>query len=131
MLTVPPWSYPLRIGGFSGGCNMGAARALAEYIVLLNDDTLVEPGWLRALVQTADAAPHAGAVGGTVLNMDRTLQEAGAILWRNGGAASISKSLFPAVMALLSRPRRVDHCGGEALLVGRATVRILGRSARQ
>src|SRR5439155_5667321 len=47
--------------GFSGGNNLGASVAKGEYLVLLNDDTEVEPGWLEALVRTADANPDAGA----------------------------------------------------------------------
>jgi GT2 family glycosyltransferase len=112
--------------GFSGGCNMGAARARGDYIVLLNDDTLVEPGWLEALVETADAHPSAGAVGGTVLNEDGTLQEAGAVLWRDGRAAAIGDSFLPADMSVVNRVRRVDYCGGEALLVRRSTWEALG-----
>ncbi len=112
--------------GFSGGCNMGAARGRGDYLVLLNDDTLVEPGWLEALVDTADANPSAGAVGGTVLNQDGTLQEAGAILWQGGHAAAVGNSLLPADISILNRVRRVDYCGGEALLVRRTTWEALG-----
>ena len=43
--------------GFGGGCNLGATVARGEYVVLLNDDARVEPGWLDWLVHTADANP--------------------------------------------------------------------------
>ncbi len=46
--------------GFAGGCNLGIARARGEYVVLLNDDTRVEPGWLRALVDAAGDDPAVG-----------------------------------------------------------------------
>lgn len=36
--------------GFAGGNNRGVAEATGKYIVLLNNDTVVEPGWLGALV---------------------------------------------------------------------------------
>ncbi|HXQ43985.1 MAG TPA: glycosyltransferase, partial [Acidimicrobiales bacterium] len=36
--------------GFAGGCNLGASIATGEYLVLLNDDTAVEPEWLETLV---------------------------------------------------------------------------------
>src|SRR3990172_3425748 len=35
--------------GFAGGCNVGIRRALAEaadYVLLLNNDTIVDPGFL-------------------------------------------------------------------------------------
>ena len=49
--------------GFGGACNRGAAEAVGEFLVFLNDDTEVLPGWLEALVATADDHPEAGAVG--------------------------------------------------------------------
>ncbi|MCX7041755.1 MAG: glycosyltransferase [Gammaproteobacteria bacterium] len=35
--------------GFIGTCNAGAALARGEFVVFLNNDTLVQPGWLDAL----------------------------------------------------------------------------------
>lgn len=43
--------------GFAGGNNVGIARALdrgARYVVLLNQDTVVQAGWLQALVRVAE-----------------------------------------------------------------------------
>jgi GT2 family glycosyltransferase len=37
--------------GFSGGVNIGLAQAAGEILVLLNQDTLVEPTWLKELIQ--------------------------------------------------------------------------------
>ena len=53
--------------GFSGACNLGIRRALADVpqpdaIVLLNQDTVVDPGWLHALLLPL-ADPSVGAVG--------------------------------------------------------------------
>lgn len=39
--------------GFSGGCNMGMRRAKGVYCVLLNQDTIVSPGWLEELLRAA------------------------------------------------------------------------------
>jgi GT2 family glycosyltransferase len=43
--------------GFGSGCNQAAKEAGGELIVFLNDDAEVEPGWLEALVETADRHP--------------------------------------------------------------------------
>ncbi|NIV34016.1 MAG: glycosyltransferase, partial [Anaerolineae bacterium] len=36
--------------GFSAGNNVGLQRASGKVLVLLNQDTVVQPGWLSALV---------------------------------------------------------------------------------
>lgn len=49
--------------GSSAGFNVGIRWALregADYVVLLNDDTKVEPGWLGPLVEAAEADPSVG-----------------------------------------------------------------------
>lgn len=49
--------------GFSGGNNAGLQYATGEYIVVLNNDTETDPGWLAELVRVADANPEVGQVG--------------------------------------------------------------------
>lgn len=41
-------------GGFGYGCNLGASRARGEYLVFLNPDTTVKPGWLEGLILALD-----------------------------------------------------------------------------
>ncbi len=49
--------------GFAGGNNVGLRAAPeSEYIVLLNDDVIVSPGWLGGLLRYLDD-PHIGLVG--------------------------------------------------------------------
>ncbi len=112
--------------GFAGACNMGARAARGDYIVLLNDDTEVEPGWLEALVETADGHPDAGAIGSKVLNPDGSLQEVGALVWNDGTAAAVGGLVLPADLSVLEQLRRVDYCGAEALLVRRQTWDAVG-----
>jgi GT2 family glycosyltransferase len=55
--------------GFSSGCNVGLRAALAgnaEFVWLLNNDTVCPPDTLRKLIRRAVARPDAGLVG-TVL----------------------------------------------------------------
>lgn len=37
--------------GFSGGNNLGCRQAKGDYLVLLNNDTIVPPGWLQRLLR--------------------------------------------------------------------------------
>ncbi len=47
--------------GFAGGNNVAMRSTAADYVVLLNNDTEVEPGWLGALARAAEEDPRAGA----------------------------------------------------------------------
>lgn len=55
--------------GFAAGNNVGIKAAVddgAEYILLLNNDTIVEPDFLTPLVAKAESEPRAGIVGGKI-----------------------------------------------------------------
>ena len=60
--------------GFAGGNNIGIRNALAnksDYIVLLNQDTVVEPNWIEELIKTARSEPTIGAVQSLLLYWGR------------------------------------------------------------
>lgn len=59
--------------GYAGGNNKGIRYALkkeAEYIAVLNNDTKVEPFWLKKLVDFGENNFDAGAMGPLILNED-------------------------------------------------------------
>ncbi|HQE92794.1 MAG TPA: glycosyltransferase family 2 protein [Anaerolineae bacterium] len=63
--------------GFSGGCNVGLRVAEGDVLVLLNQDTRVQPGWLQALVKVLQR-PEIGVAGCKILYPDgQTIQHAG------------------------------------------------------
>ena len=68
--------------GVAGTGNLGQSCARGGFLHLLHDDVEVLPGWLDALVETADARSDAGVVGSKVLDPDGRVQNAGSILWR-------------------------------------------------
>lgn len=49
--------------GFAAGCNQGIVAASGKYIVLLNNDTVVTPGWLLKLHMWLKRVPSIGIVG--------------------------------------------------------------------
>ncbi|MFY9302553.1 MAG: glycosyltransferase [Atribacterales bacterium] len=49
--------------GFALGNNLGLREARGEYIVILNNDTLVTEGWLTRLINSAQSNPQVGIVG--------------------------------------------------------------------
>lgn len=66
----------IRVGvnlGFAGGNNVGVRRALdrgANWVLLLNNDAMVEPGLVDALAAAAAARPDAGVLACKVLYAD-------------------------------------------------------------
>ena len=58
--------------GFAGGNNRGLKECSGEFIVTLNNDTKVEPGFLSALVVAAEADPRIGMVAAKMLNFYET-----------------------------------------------------------
>ncbi len=111
--------------GFGGGNNYAAARARGEFLIFLNDDAEVEPGWLDALVDTALAQPNAGAVGSRILFLDGSLQEAGGIIWSDGSTHPLGRGARPGSLAY-SYVRPVDYVSANGLLVRRADFETLG-----
>ncbi len=109
--------------GFGGAVNVAAEVAIAPYLLLLNDDSVVEWGWAESLVETVQRRPQAGMVGGTYLNPDRTLQEAGSVLWADGSTSAFSDEKGKGSWAF---ERRVDYCSGGSLLVRRDVWEALG-----
>lgn len=62
-----------RNGGYSAGNNVGIRVALArsaDYVLILNNDTLPAPGFLEPLVDYAEAHDDVGVVGPKVLTED-------------------------------------------------------------
>lgn len=49
--------------GWAGGLHVARAHLDSEYFVWVQDDMQVEPGWLDALVEAADAHPEIAAFG--------------------------------------------------------------------
>ncbi|MGY5885421.1 glycosyltransferase [Modestobacter lacusdianchii] len=116
------WTFRFNLG-FGGAVNFAASRAEREFLVLLNDDSLVEPGWLEALMDTARRRPDVGAVGSTFLNVDGSLQEAGSVLWSTARTWAVGTG---GNVAQWDFERRVDYCSGGSLLVRLAAWRALG-----
>lgn len=60
--------------GFAKGANLGASAARGRFLVFLNPDAFLEPGCVRALVDSTKGQPSPCIVGARVLNEDRTEQ---------------------------------------------------------
>lgn len=111
--------------GFSRGNNMGLRAAQGHYLMLLNSDTIVQPGALRALVNFMDAHPNAGACGPMLLNEDGSLQPSGRPLpsvWRLFVDMTRlyrlwQRDVFAQHHRDYTQPARVGEVSGAALLI--------------
>ena len=64
--------------GFSGGNNIGFSYSKGEYIVFLNNDTIVDSDWLATLVNAMQNDPSIGLAQSMILNIGGdTIQTAG------------------------------------------------------
>jgi GT2 family glycosyltransferase/glycosyltransferase involved in cell wall biosynthesis len=111
--------------GFIFSCNRGAAPARGKYLFFLNNDTIVTPGWLTALLATFVEDPQAGIVGSKLVYPHGQLQEAGGIIWRDASGWNYGKFDDP------EKPeynylREVDYCSGAALMIRKSLFQSLG-----
>lgn len=111
--------------GFVGACNLGARAAKGKYLVFLNNDTIVQPGWLASMVEIIEADESVGAVGSMLIFPDGKLQEAGGIVWRDGSAHLYGYGAHPAEAQFNFR-REVDYCSGASLLISKELFDSLG-----
>ncbi|GAC1337371.1 MAG: hypothetical protein NVSMB29_01610 [Candidatus Dormibacteria bacterium] len=70
--------------GYGVAANLAALRARAPYLLLLNTDAIVQPGWLEPLRTVLDEDDDVAAVSARLLHLDGRLQEAGSIIWGDG-----------------------------------------------
>jgi GT2 family glycosyltransferase len=111
--------------GFVDACNKGASAAKGDYLLFLNNDTVVLDNWLQSLVETLERDDSVGAVGSLFLYPDRKVQEAGSIVWKTGealhygwgGSADDPRFRFA---------REVDYCSGASLLIRKTVFEQLG-----
>jgi hypothetical protein len=93
--------------GFAGGNNLGVQHAAGKLIVLLNNDTVVEPGWLSALVE-ASAPDDVATTSSLVLTEgipSRYYEKNGSINF-----------LCHNVMRIFEKPENIFYGGGASVL---------------
>src|SRR3954451_23174605 len=62
-----------RNGGFSYGCNLGAAQGRAPFVLLLNPDSQLRPAYLDRLVDLLADDPSCAIAGPRILEDDGAL----------------------------------------------------------
>lgn len=106
--------------GFIRNVNAAVTHARGEFVLILNNDTLLTSGAIDALWQTFGEHDSVGMVGAKLLNADGSLQEAGGIVWQDGSAWNYGRGSHP-LDPRFNYVRDVDYCSGAALLLRKQT----------
>jgi hypothetical protein len=118
--------------GFAGGNNIGINYALergADYILLLNNDTTVEPNFLTELVKTAETDKNAGILGPKIY-----FHSEPARIWFAGGKLNWlkTKGTHPDYLKIDNKmnpagnPKKVDYITGCCLLIKKDVIKKIG-----
>ena len=104
---------------FGEGNNIGVDFAHGDYIVFLNNDAFVQPGWIEALSSTMRSDPLVAAVGPMFLYPDGRVQEVGGVIVPTGDAVQIGKG---AVWGPdhYDTPCLVDYCSAACIMMRRS-----------
>jgi GT2 family glycosyltransferase len=111
--------------GFGSGCNLGVIDARAPYVLFLNADVEVGPGWLEPLVEVLDTQEEVGAVAPIMRDQTGAIQEFGSVVgpdgwcraWGDGAPLVNQDALFP---------HNVDYASAACLLVRRRAFNAVG-----
>lgn len=124
--------------GFAEAVNQGLTKAIGDYILLLNPDTVLQPGALKIMFDFMVSHPEAGAVGPQLLNADGTIQSScrefprpAHFIWEFTGLAGLfpSHPVFGAWrMGYFDHQsqREVDQPMGACLMVRKTTIDQIG-----
>ncbi len=111
--------------GFLYTCMRGAEMARGEFLLFLNNDTEVKPGWLDELVETFVCVPDAGLVGSKLIYADGRLQEAGAIIWNDASGHNYGRGDDP-YKPEYNYMREVDYCSAASIMVRKTLFEQVG-----
>jgi GT2 family glycosyltransferase/glycosyltransferase involved in cell wall biosynthesis len=103
---------------FGEGNNIGAELARGTYVLFLNNDAFVTPGWLEPLVGRLEQEPLLGGVGPRFLYPDGRVQEAGAFIGPDGVAVQVGKFGVYASDDV-EEDHVVDYCSAACFLMRR------------
>lgn len=113
--------------GFSGGNNVGIKKALekgAAWVLLLNNDTIVEPDFLDELVKFGQSHSKAGILGPTL-----KFKKGFEVFYDLGGKINpyFGRTTHKTVSLLADLlPQKVDYLSGACLLVRKEVLNKIG-----
>jgi GT2 family glycosyltransferase len=114
--------------GFAGGNNVAIRIAKGDYILLINNDTEVSPGFLEPLVRTFQQKPDAGLVSPKIIyfNREERIQYVGSI--RSHPVLGRGKRIgyLETDTGQYDEVRETDYGHGACLMASRAVIDSIG-----
>ena len=115
--------------GYAGNNNIGIKAALekrAEWILVLNDDTALDPSCLSQLVEAGENDPKIGILGPMVYHFDEpeVIQSAGGMLGQRWQSIHLGKNEVD--KGQFRSNRAVEWISGCAIMVRRALIEQIG-----
>lgn len=113
--------------GFARGNNLGASLSSEDYLLFLNNDTLVRPGWLEQMMRLAESNSRIGVVGiKQLFPYTNTIHHTG-IVFTPGGVPQHIYPHLPADLAHVNKQREYQAVNGACLLIRRSLFEACGR----
>ena len=104
--------------GFLRNINLGIEQAKGERVLLLNNDVVVLPNFLKELLVPFKSYDNVGAVGAKAIHPTQIILEAGSAILNNGTSINLGREHVPHHPADQGI-KVVDYCSGYCLLLNR------------
>ncbi|MBN1568195.1 MAG: glycosyltransferase family 2 protein [Acidobacteria bacterium] len=116
--------------GYAGNNNVGIGLAIekkAEWVIVLNEDTILAPDCLNKLIEAGETDPRIGIVGPMVYHHDEpnVIQSAGGKLSRHWESLHLGQNEYDGGQYM--QLHDVDWISGCALMVRRAVIEQVGK----
>ena len=111
--------------GYAAAANQALPLVRGRYVHLLDAATVVQPGWLDALLAVFAPFPDCGLVGSRVLQADGRQRTVGGIVWADGSRSDAGHLDDPAATAW-QHVRDADDVGMSSMLLPFDVLRHLG-----
>lgn len=98
--------------------NNAAKYAKGQYLIFLNNDTVVHANWLKPIVKLFENDEKVGIVGSKLVYPDGRLQEAGGIIWNDASGWNFGRLDDPEKPEY-NYVRETDYVSGASLMITR------------
>jgi GT2 family glycosyltransferase len=111
--------------GFAAGCNLGIKSSTGEFVILLNSDVVIRPGFIDELLSPFEGLPRLGATAATLVfrSNPHVVASAGIQIYRNGMALDLG---LGRPLAQLAERQPVFGASGGAVALRRTALDDVG-----